>query len=64
MSALAEAPPSAHATQNPAARLRTSMAAVRANERSAYMKKAVGGFGSYFAKKPYSTYHKVGAAVQ
>ena len=42
----------------------TSMAAVRANERSPYMKKAVGGFASYFAKKPYSTYHKIGAAVQ
>lgn len=41
-----------------------SMAAVRANERGPYMKKAVSGFHAFFAKKPYSTYHKVGAAVQ
>jgi|SRR5687768_13953499 heme-degrading monooxygenase HmoA len=41
-----------------------SKAALRANERSAYMKKAVGSFNDYFAKKPYSTYHKVGATVE
>ncbi len=41
-----------------------SMAAIRANERSAYIKTAVGKFTTYFSKKPYSTYHKVGAAVE
>ncbi|MFN0042248.1 MAG: hypothetical protein ACKVSF_03420 [Alphaproteobacteria bacterium] len=41
----------------------SSMAAVRANERSAYIKHAVGQFVPYFTRKPYSTYHKVGAFV-
>jgi heme-degrading monooxygenase HmoA len=40
-----------------------SMAAIRANERSAYIKHAVGQFVPYFTRKPYSTYHKVGAFV-